>query len=110
MLNVTALSNIHLISEVPEFSIFDFYINYKDMLNKHSGYSFSNLTGLGDISLLAAIKTLVAKQSKLAFSESDDGIEVYTDDTGLIKRIRSEFSQYKNIFIYRPDGNSFKKA
>lgn len=102
--------SIHLITENPEFSQVEFYINYKEMLNKHSGYSFSNMKGIGDISLLAVIRTLAAKQSKLAFLATEENIDIYTDDTGLIKRIKQEFSLYKNINIYRPVGNKFEKS
>src|ERR1700690_2824360 len=56
------------IKDISKEKIFDeaIYIsNYKSMLNKHKGRSFYNMTGFGDISILALLAMLKgALQSK----------------------------------------------
>lgn len=69
--------------------------NYQDILNKYKGRSFYNMTGFGDISILAALgmlkKVLSAKPLEL-FHNPKDSLIVITEDASLIKKIEKEFN------------------
>ena len=72
-----------------------YYIDFfSSMLNKHSGKSFFNMTGFGDISILATIHTTIKvfdlEKSERLFDPTET-IFVFTSDNGLIKRISREF-------------------
>jgi hypothetical protein len=78
------------------------YLNhYKNMLNKHDGKSFFNMTGFGDISILATIHTLldmyVLQKAERLFDPTEP-ITVFTNDGGLTKRIAAEFVG-KNVLV-----------
>lgn len=79
------------------------YINhYRKMLNKHGGKSFFNMTGFGDISILATVHTLldlfvVQKPEKLF--DPAEYISIFTNDAGLTKRIGTEFTG-RNVAVY----------
>lgn len=85
------------IIDISQCGFFDerIYIDfYRQMLNKHQGRSFFNMTGFGDISILAAIHTIFKgarnlKQSRLF--DLPDPIIVFTNDEGLVRRLRTEF-------------------
>lgn len=70
--------------------------HYKDMLNRHSGRSFYNMTGFGDISILALIATIrdanTSAQPTL-FPETERAVSLYTEDGPLIKKIEHEFNR-----------------
>lgn len=80
-----------------ETSYIDFY---KRMLNKHHGKSFFNMTGFGDISILATIhtifKVLIEQKQKRLF-DLPESISIFTNDGGLKKRVDLEFS---NLSVY----------
>jgi hypothetical protein len=68
--------------------------NYRLMLNKHGGRSFFNMTGFGDISILALIRTLtdtLTEQSGDQLFETPEEFIVYTEDNKLIRKIKREF-------------------
>jgi hypothetical protein len=50
--------NVRNIFEVVEFNRAKYLGSYKAMLNAHGGRSFYNMTGFGDISILALLATL----------------------------------------------------
>ena len=82
------------ISGEPSFNECVYVKNYKEMLNKHRGRSFYNMTGFGDISILALLQTLrehLKTQPKL-FEEMQDGLVVITEDLSLKKKIEKEFN------------------
>lgn len=92
------------IKEVISESYFDeaLYIdNYKYMLNKYRGRSFFNMTGFGDISILALVKTIDSffdnqPQGSLFIEK----ISVFTDDMPLRKKLGDEFkTQVQNTKI-----------
>ena len=107
-----AVFNKKLSSKIKEISNEDFFNKpiylekYKDMLNKHSGRSFYNMTGFGDISILALLKSFEA-ESKNHIQECLFGVNnevgVFTGDPPLIKKIEKEFGQkvkiYRNVDI-----------
>lgn len=86
--------------EISELSSSDFFSNlkylahYKMMLNKHRDRSFFNMTGFGDISMLAAIHTVLEifeERKRQELFDPTEEIIVFTKDTGLSKKISSEF-------------------
>jgi len=68
---------------------------YKDMLNKYGGRSFYNMTGFGDISALAFLKTQEVASSGMLLP---DDIEFISNDAGLARKIRREFGSASGTF------------
>jgi hypothetical protein len=69
---------------------------YQICLNEMSGRSFFNLTGLGDVSIVATLMTIRECFAEIAASELFDPTEiitVFTADVGLRKRIESRFGR-----------------
>lgn len=62
--------------------------SYQEMLNKHGGRSFYNMTGFGDISILALLKVLEQNASSTLLPEE---VVVVTDDQPLTRKIEREF-------------------
>lgn len=99
------------VRDISNESIYDevsYLMNYKNMLNKYKGRSFYNMTGFGDISILAAAKTLkerLESQPKKLFKEMEEKLIIITEDDDLKKKIKKEFTNEKtgildtNIFI-----------
>jgi hypothetical protein len=91
-------SRVGLASNSEFFDMAHYVANYKDMLNKHGGRSFYNMTGFGDISILALLKTVEAvlkdKTKGRLFGPSEE-IEIFTDDKPLIKKITKESNKTK---------------
>ncbi len=82
--------NVRNIFDLENFDKAIYLRNYQTMLNKHGGRSFYNMTGFGDISILALLKT----QEELAASMLPlDELVVVTDDGPLRRRIRREFGE-----------------
>lgn len=63
---------------------------YQQMLNKHGGHSFYNMTGFGDISILALLKVMEDAASSTLLPEE---IVVVTDDEPLTRKIQREFKR-----------------
>lgn len=88
-------SKIRPIEESDLFRLGMYLARYKLMLNKHGGKSFFNMTGFGDISILAATRTIldVFEQEQIEQTRLfNEPIIVITRDAGLTKRLLSEFS------------------
>jgi hypothetical protein len=71
---------------------------YKRVLNAQGGRSFYNMTGFGDISILAGIHAITSATSDRQ-GQLFRGLElivVYTDDGPLSRRINQEFAG-KNV-------------
>lgn len=81
-----SIENHHLFNET---TYIDFY---KKMLNKHEGKSFFNMTGLGDISILATIHTILHTSSKHSDLFDSGEICVFTEDIRLSKKLKKEFN------------------
>ena len=70
---------------------------YKQVLDSHRGYSFVKMTGFGDISIIALVKSLQqnfgrpVQRSLDLFGEDDVVINIYTSDKRLHKRLVNEF-------------------
>lgn len=69
--------------------------HYKEMLNKYGGRSFYNMTGFGDISVLALLKTQKAPHTEMLIPET---IDVVSSDGGLANKIRREFGNASGTF------------
>ncbi|MEZ4103841.1 MAG: hypothetical protein R3B60_00985 [Candidatus Paceibacterota bacterium] len=92
------------ISEIVVIDEFDevLYLNhYKRMLNIHGGRSFFNMTGFGDISILATIHTVLDMftiQKIERLFDPTEQIVVFTDDSRLTRRVNTEFTG-KNVEV-----------
>ncbi len=89
------------ISDVEDFDQRLYLNHYNRMLNKHNDRSFFNMTGFGDISLLAVIHALIESfesRDQGRLFASDDLIEVFTKDGPLVKKIEAEFND-KNVVV-----------
>lgn len=89
-------SNISEVINDGNFNPILYLKNYQVALNSHSGKSFYNMSGFGDISILALIKTqfgLSANSGQAQLPGMEETIRIYTEDNGLIKRINKEFNQ-----------------
>lgn len=88
-------SSIKTIYDTSFFSDLVYIDFYKQMLNKHRGRSFFNMTGFGDISILATAHTLISayqKEKLECLFDPTETIQIFTNDQGLIKRVSNEFS------------------
>jgi len=88
--------NIKNISSEPIFNEGIYLKNYREMLNKYRGRSFYNMTGFGDISILALLKTLkecYQNQPRKLFKNMEEELVVITEDEALKKKIEKEFNQ-----------------
>jgi hypothetical protein len=95
--------NIVSINQYHSFREDLYYKNYKEMLNKHRGRSFFNMTGIGDISILAAVKTIFECWGRiLPIPGMGETIDVYVDDRGLINRLTAEFLPNSALIIHQP--------
>lgn len=79
--------------------------NYFTALNKYGGKSFFNMTGFGDISLIALVMTLI-EITQLMGTQSmlpglSEQIDVYTGDVGLEKKLKKVVSA--NVNLFKPD-------
>lgn len=85
---------IHEISELNEFNGAVYLRHYNLMLNKYEGRSFYNMTGFGDVSILATIHAIVEdfdRQANEQLFHNSEQIVVYTGDRGLTTKINAEF-------------------
>ncbi len=78
------------------------YLNhYNTALNAHNIRSFFNMTGFGDISIIAAIHMLLdvfAEKNDERLFDISEAIEVYTSDGPLRTKIATEFTG-KNVIL-----------
>lgn len=93
--------NIFPIEGVRGFKISKYLKRYRQMLNKFGGRSFFNMTGFGDISILASLH--VARESfpelaQMQLFGGADALSIYSGDEGLVKKVRSEFGEDVRIF------------
>ncbi len=75
--------------------------HYKTVLNKYGGRSFFNMTGFGDVSIMATLHMLVNyfdQQVQGRLFDISEQVVVFTDDGPLTTRINTEFTG-KNITV-----------
>lgn len=98
----------HRILEITCHQYFDerIYFNYYNkVLNKYDGRSFYNMTGFGDVSIMATLHMLAdvfQKQRSSQLFDLTEAITVYTNDTGLASKIQNEFNN-NNIHVAAVD-------
>lgn len=96
------------VSEIARQKLFDeriYFHYYNKVLNKYGGRSFYNMTGFGDVSIMATLHMLAyAFQAQRASQLFDltEHIVVYTNDNGLTAKIQKEFSN-NNIYVAAVD-------
>lgn len=84
--------------EVDQTALFDeaIYIDYYNkMLNKYGGRSFYNMTGFGDVSIIATLHMLMdifEQQKSSQLFDPTEQIIVYTGDVGLSAKIVAELT------------------
>ena len=94
------------IKPLDKYRYFDYciYLNqYQKALNNYSGKSFYNMTGFGDVSIIAALHALTQEFGRINKGQLfpiGETINVFTTDKGLIKRITNDFND--NIVSIRP--------
>lgn len=74
-----------------------YLINYQEVLNRRRNRSFYNMTGFGDVSILATLMTLKASYAGVLPTMIEDHI-VITNDRDLACQIRDEFNDATNEF------------
>jgi len=82
------------ITQVSDFDKAAYLSYYKTVLNKYGGRSFYNMTGFGDISIIASVYVLTNALSQRVQGQlfpDNDQIVVYTGDTRLTGKIKKEF-------------------
>lgn len=86
-------SNIREISKENFFDGSKYLAEYRNMLNKYRGRSFYNMTGFGDISILALLKILEdgIPDTRGQVSLFNEDILVFTGDMSLRKKVENEF-------------------
>jgi hypothetical protein len=75
----------------------NYYVQYKKMLNKYGGRSFYNLTGFGDISILALLCVQKEKMTGVLPVMIEEHT-VVTNDDGLIKKLKNEYGDVSHPF------------
>jgi rRNA-processing protein FCF1 len=70
---------------------------YLTVLNRRVGRSFYNMTGFGDVSIVATLMALKAACAGMLPDMIEDHI-VITGDTGLTRQIRDEFNNTTDEF------------
>ena len=68
---------------------------YKATLNKYGGRSFYNMTGFGDVSIIATLHMLMdvfERQKQMQLFDNSERVVVYTGDSKLTTKIQSEFA------------------
>lgn len=78
-----------------DFDEAEYLKNYYKSLNQYNKRSFFNMKGLGDVSIVAAVGTIVQskknKPNRLPLPGLVDDLEVYTGDKNLSKFLKKEF-------------------
>jgi hypothetical protein len=94
--------NIFKVSQIQDFDEAIYLKHYKNILNKYGGRSFYNMTGFGDVSILAALLTFVEvfnSRIQTQLFQTDDQVAVYTSDARLTSKINRELSG-ENIEVH----------
>lgn len=87
---------IRYTAELDEFDESIYIHQYKLALNTYKKRSFYNMKGFGDVSIIAAIHTVLEgykKQKTEQLFATTEPIVIFTDDSNLIKIISTEFAK-----------------
>lgn len=88
-------ANIFEIGQTGDFNQAIYLKHYKNILNKYGGRSFYNMTGFGDVSILAALLMLIEifeNRVQTQLFNVSERITVYTSDARLTTRIGQELA------------------
>lgn len=94
-------ANIFKIVQAGDFDEAIYLRHYKSILNKYGGRSFYNMTGFGDVSILAALLALAEvldNQIQTRLFQAIGQVTVYTNDARLTSKINRELVG-KNIEV-----------
>jgi hypothetical protein len=89
--------NVRPILEEEWFDGATYLINYQTVLNRRDDRSFYNMTGFGDVSIIAVMMTLKSSCAGMLPAMIEDHI-VITGDTGVIRQISGEFNDTTHEF------------
>ncbi len=89
--------NVGSLFEEEWFDGASYLINYQEVLDRRDDRSFYNMTGFGDVSIVAALMTLKASCAGALPAMIEDHI-VITGDSGLTRQIRDEFNDTSDEF------------
>ncbi len=90
---------IFTISKTNDFDEGVYLKHYRQILNKYGGRSFYNMTGFGDVSILATLlmfSEISANQRQTQLFQIQT--TVYSDDAALIRKVKKELVG-KNILV-----------
>lgn len=82
---------VHLLTTHHLFNQAPYIDHYKRILNQYGGRSFYNMTGFGDVSILAALHALAGATQLQGQLFGTEPLFVFTDDGPLTRRIAQEF-------------------
>ena len=82
---------VHMLTAHHFFSHVPYLNHYNRILNQYGGRSFYNMTGFGDVSILAALHALVGAAQLQGQLFGTEPLFVFTDDGPLTRRIAREF-------------------
>jgi rRNA-processing protein FCF1 len=89
--------NVKPFSDEDWFDGAGYLVNYQEVLNRRHGRSFYNMTGFGDVSIVAALMTLKKSCNGMLPAMIEDHI-VITDDDELTRHIKAEFNSATDEF------------
>lgn len=89
--------NIYPLFDEEWFDNAAYLVNYQEVLNRRDSRSFYNMTGFGDVSIVAALMTLKASCTGMLPAMIEEHV-VITDDRDLTRQIKAEFNNATNEF------------
>jgi hypothetical protein len=92
------------LAELDTFDMVVYLDQYKRILNAYGGRSFYNMTGFGDVSILAGIHAVTAHSGRQGRLFNSGPIVVFTDDGPLTNKINQEFANNGTVSI-KPTAN-----
>ena len=95
MFNKKLPEKIFEIKEHPIFNEGTYLRRFQEMINKHSDCSFFNMTGFGDISILATLHMLQEQYNNgsINYVDNQPVIKLFTNDNPLTKKVVNEFQK-----------------
>jgi len=94
--NKKAPKSIKQIIFESDFDEASYLQSYYEALNQYNKRSFFNMKGLGDVSIAAAVNTIVQtikkKPNTLPLPGMSEELEIYTGDTNLSKYLKKNFN------------------
>lgn len=89
--------NVKPLDDDERFDSAAYLINYQMVLNRRDDRSFYNMTGFGDVSIVAALMTLKASCVGMLPAMTEEHV-VITGDAGLTRQIKEQFNDANDEF------------